>query len=297
MKYLKFTDPGELAGILQDGSPAVRPELVDDLLSPAALRKDHGNADREQRRAEMRKSVETTSPEELRSAHRSKTVAPPPPPPRRDLEDTRDVMPPPSPLEETRAFFETPLARSQPGASNIMPLPAIEDTLRKGEAKPFGETQVSLRLASGKRRLLALLLDAVVVLSMVVVPGLLGLFGDAVSTADWLDPDDVTILLMQGKLTIPLIALVLLMVLFSAVSHGLMGRSLGKLICGLEVVRKKTGARAGFARATVRAFLSLLSLLLGGAGYLWLIVDRRARTFHDYLTGTVVIVSASRPPS
>jgi uncharacterized RDD family membrane protein YckC len=178
--------------------------------------------------------------------------------------------------------------------SEILPLPPVEDTVRPDDIRPYGETKVILRLASGMRRSGALAIDAFIILTIVMVPGLLGLFGDEFSTANWLDPDDVSLLLMNGDLTIPLVAIVLLTVLFSAVSHGVMGRSIGKLIMGLELVRKKTGERVGFVRAIVRAFVALFSLLLGGAGYLWLIVDRRARTLHDHLTGTVVVVTSSR---
>ena len=281
--------PGELAGIVDKLPPPARPELVDDLMSPAALR----TQEREHRRAELRKSVETTSPEELRSMRR-----PPPPPPMEPLgiEPTKHVPAPGQRLEETRALVENPLPRSSLSApiSDILPLPAIEDTARRADARPFGQTQVILQLASGTKRALAIALDAFILLAVVAVPGLLGVFGEGFSTANWLDPDDVSLLLMRGDLTIPLVLLVVLGLISSAIGHAVGGRSLGKLAFGLEVVRKKTGQPIGPVRAVLRAFLSLFSVALGGAGYLWLLVDRRGRTFHDYFCGTVVVISSSR---
>jgi hypothetical protein len=45
----------------------------------------------------------------------------------------------------------------------------------------------------------------------------------------------------------------------------------------------------------------VIGLLMMGLGYLWLIVDRRSRALHDWLSGTIVVVSSSRrelaPPS
>ncbi len=289
--------PGELAGLARgrrDGPPA-RPELVDDLMSPAATRRpttgggkptgrtlprpepslldvlfdEPSERDpRDARRLEMRQSNETTNPEELRE---------------------RLIR-----LEQTHALIDNPLSHPAgiSGISNLIPVPSTpEVTAPRVEV---GETRIQLRLASGKRRLLALVIDSVVLLALVAVPLLLGVFGDRLASADWLDPDDVGVMLVQGNLTLPLVLLFGLMLISSALSHGLAGRSLGKLVCGLELVRKKTGARTGMPRAIVRAVLSLFSVLLGGAGYLWLILDRRARTFHDHLTGTVVVVASSR---
>lgn len=293
--------PGELAGLVNDGPS--RPELVDDLLSnlppktatPTSREESWGDEepieqtrpvdelirDRELRRAQMRHPAETTSPESLRDLRiPDGTTAP---------EQVPDRGPP---LEETRAFVETPLGGGRPD-SVMVPLVGSEDTsdLPSADVLPRGPTagKNKLELASGLRRTLALVIDGLVVLAIVTVPLLLGLFGEGPATANWLEPDDVGSMLVQGDLTIPLICLTVLVLVFSALSHGLTGRSLGKLICGLSVVRKKTGAQIGMGRAVARAFLTLLSLGLGGAGYLWLIVDRRARTWHDYLTGTVVV--------
>lgn len=299
--------PGELAGLMNGGRS--RPELVDDLLSNGpkqsrtpAFRDDDESIDRtrpveglfrdnrELDRAQMQQPVDQTSPDSLRDLQiPSKPTEP---------DQAPGAKPP---LEETRAFVEMPLAPDRPDSVLLPMAGSPEDTseLPSPEVSPRGPTAgvMKLELASGTRRALALLIDGVVVLAVVAVPLLLGLFGDAPATADWIEPDDVGTMLIQGDLTIPLVCLVVLILVFSALSHGLTGRSFGKLICGLEVVRKKTGDRITMGRSVARAFLTLLSLMLGGAGYLWLIVDRRARTFHDYLTGTIVVRSSSRPVS
>jgi uncharacterized RDD family membrane protein YckC len=303
--------PGELAGLMARGEEGLsRPELVDDLLSPVSARKpsSEGIGDtrqveelREHRRAAMRKSVETTSPENLASLL----------PPEvydgrdrdgrdlRDRQDTRRPDPPKPPLEETHALIENPLFAPMPDvASAIIPSPrgktTASDPLVPRTADPAGEERIHLTIAPAWRRALALIVDSVVVASLIVAPVLLGAFGSALTTVDWIDPDEVGPLILSGDLFLPAIALVVVALVFSALSHGLSGRSLGKMITGLELVVFRTGKRAGMARATIRALLSLACALAGGAGYLWILVDRRSRTLHDVLTGTIVVVASSR---
>lgn len=162
------------------------------------------------------------------------------------------------------------------------------------ESAPAPEGQLSWSVASGKRRFFALLLDGVLVSSMIFVPMLMGVFGEKIATAALYDPDDLSQLLVQGELTLPIVCFLVLMLLFSALSHALAGRSLGKLALGLEIVHKKTGARPGKGRSILRTVLSIFSLALGGIGYFWLLLDRRARTLHDLMTGTMVVQSSSK---
>jgi uncharacterized RDD family membrane protein YckC len=159
-------------------------------------------------------------------------------------------------------------------------------------AAPDGE--IRLQLASGTRRAIALVIDAAVVLAVVAVPMSLGIFGKQVSPSAFLDPDDLSALVMSGALTRPLAALFVLIFVGSAASHAFAGRTIGKLLTGLELIARKTGRRPGPVRSVLRALFQVGGLLCMGAGYAWLIVDRRARAFHDVLTGTAVVVSSTR---
>jgi uncharacterized RDD family membrane protein YckC len=85
-----------------------------------------------------------------------------------------------------------------------------------------------------------------------------------------------------------------LVLLLSTLFHGLLGRSPGKLLVGSRVVVRKNGDRPSLLRSGIRAVLSLLSLGLIGAGYLWVIVDREKRTFHDLIARTDVVCGPAR---
>ncbi|OGR07215.1 MAG: hypothetical protein A2341_11105 [Deltaproteobacteria bacterium RIFOXYB12_FULL_58_9] len=66
------------------------------------------------------------------------------------------------------------------------------------------------------------------------------------------------------------------------------GRTIGRSLAGTVLVRA-CGHRLGWTIITARAIASVFSLALFGAGFLWAIVDRQHRTWHDLLTGTVVV--------
>jgi uncharacterized RDD family membrane protein YckC len=85
-----------------------------------------------------------------------------------------------------------------------------------------------------------------------------------------------------------------LILLLSTLFHGLLGRSPGKLLVGSRVVVRKNGDRPSLLRSGIRAVLSLISLGLIGAGYLWVIVDREKRTLHDLIARTDVVCGPGR---
>jgi uncharacterized RDD family membrane protein YckC len=100
--------------------------------------------------------------------------------------------------------------------------------------------------------------------------------------------------LIGGAMLLPAIAFVVLVIVSSSLSHALAGRSLGKLVTGLELVEKSTGRRPTLLRTVIRAVVGVLGSIIFGMSYLWLIVDRRSRTLHDVITGTIAVVSSSR---
>ncbi|MBX2811422.1 MAG: RDD family protein [Myxococcales bacterium] len=72
----------------------------------------------------------------------------------------------------------------------------------------------------------------------------------------------------------------------------LLGRTLGQLIFGLRIIRTTTGMSSSRPRALVRCLLGTVGFLLFGAGYVWMLVDVRNRTWHDILTDTVIVQAA-----
>ncbi len=70
--------------------------------------------------------------------------------------------------------------------------------------------------------------------------------------------------------------------------HGLTGQTVGKLALGIKVV-KRDGDTIGFARATVRYFSSIISMLCVGLGFVWIVFDDRKQGWHDKMAGSFVV--------
>ncbi|WP_083250684.1 RDD family protein [Acidihalobacter aeolianus] len=68
--------------------------------------------------------------------------------------------------------------------------------------------------------------------------------------------------------------------------HG--GQTLGMKAWRIRLV-SDDGKPIGWTRATLRFFLSILSWLLLGTGFLWSLVDREKRCLHDILSHTRLI--------
>lgn len=67
------------------------------------------------------------------------------------------------------------------------------------------------------------------------------------------------------------------------------GRSIGKLVTGLQVVRSD-GMDASVTRIALRQTLGyLLTAATLGIGFVWCVFSSKGRTLHDYLTDTIVV--------
>ncbi len=71
-------------------------------------------------------------------------------------------------------------------------------------------------------------------------------------------------------------------------THG--GQTLGMQAWRLRVEHENGGSLT-WKLALMRFFCALLSWLPIGAGYLWIIVDRRSLAWHDWLSGTMVVLT------
>lgn len=84
-----------------------------------------------------------------------------------------------------------------------------------------------------------------------------------------------------------LISLCLLGVSYFTVLHSWGGQTLGKLIVGIRVDAAEGGLLPP-GRSFLRTVGYLLSALPLGAGFLWLVLDREQRCWHDRLAGSRV---------
>lgn len=77
-------------------------------------------------------------------------------------------------------------------------------------------------------------------------------------------------------------------IVYFAGAWWIFGRTLGEAVFGLRVVRSD-GRRVGLGRSLIRFLFMTLGLTLLGLGYLWMLVDRRRRTWGDIVARTVVV--------
>lgn len=75
----------------------------------------------------------------------------------------------------------------------------------------------------------------------------------------------------------------------------LLGQSLGKILTGLNIV-KKDGTAPSLGILCLRHLLGYpLTLLTLGLGFLFAVMNKRGRALHDYLAGTIVIYARKEP--
>jgi uncharacterized RDD family membrane protein YckC len=160
-------------------------------------------------------------------------------------------------------------------------------------ADPFGRAaptapHPAVAPPSHLRRLVAFLVDGVVVLALGVLVLAVALSGVA--------SDDPTIV---ERVLVGLLAYAVAATLFAPVCMALLGgRTLGKALVGLRVVRED-GSPCSFGRALVREVLvkglvlGAASAITGGLAFLadaiWPLIDDRRRALHDLVSGTRVV--------
>lgn len=76
---------------------------------------------------------------------------------------------------------------------------------------------------------------------------------------------------------------------YLSLTHYLCGKTFGMMLTNTRIVDATTLKPATGGQAVLRAVGYFVAALPFGAGFLWLVVDRRRRGLHDYLSGTVVM--------
>ncbi len=214
------------------------------------------------------------------------------PPPRRDDTPVPRAKPARNrvPLEETRALMLEPRDETRPPrVTPNAPTDPLAIAPDDAAAAPVPAITLRLELGGTGRRALGAVVDALVILALLQGIALLGVFGDRLAVWLPLDPERLAAAALDGQLGLPFLALAMLIFTWSAASHAALGRSIGKMLTGLEVVQRATGQPIGVGRAILRAALTPISVAVAGAGYFLSILDAQHRTLHDVLAGTVVV--------
>lgn len=138
-----------------------------------------------------------------------------------------------------------------------------------------------MRYATPGRRLLALLIDTLLLLFLLRLFHFLPLL---------LDP---TLILARGDIAapgaLPWPLLLLAAMLLSALLWKCCAGTPGKLLAGVQVIALRSGSAPGIAQGLVRFAGYGLSLLPAALGFFWILRDPRRQGFHDKLSRTLVI--------
>jgi uncharacterized RDD family membrane protein YckC len=78
-------------------------------------------------------------------------------------------------------------------------------------------------------------------------------------------------------------------VAYYAILEGTRGQTVGKMAVGIKVVDADTGGFIGIPRGIGRYFARILSAIVLGLGYLWMLWDARKQCWHDKLVRSVVV--------
>ncbi len=76
---------------------------------------------------------------------------------------------------------------------------------------------------------------------------------------------------------------------------GARGQTIGKRVTGIRVIDFDTGGRIGYGGALIRWVGRILSGLILGLGYLWMLWQPEKQCWHDTLAGDVVVPESAYP--
>jgi uncharacterized RDD family membrane protein YckC len=130
------------------------------------------------------------------------------------------------------------------------------------------------------RRLAAILYDAFLVLPLVMAAVALATLITVLVTGDSGDDYSATL----HPVVVQALALGCIM-LFFGYFWRLNGQTLGMQAWRLRL-RNLRGGTVSYRQVALRCLGACLSIAALGLGYLWCLVDREGRTWHDYLSGT-----------
>ena len=176
------------------------------------------------------------------------------------------------------AELGAPLADEKP-----KPAPTVAPV--EGPPTPTAES----RLASLVRRWLAIVIDgfivAVFTVMLLLAGGALAPLDAAIASADEAAVSQAFANFQSNTLLVNLVVSavynVLLMVWFN-------GRTLGKMMLRLRVVKKR-GGRITLLDALLRNVFGYMISQIFLLGYLWALFDKEKQTWHDKIAGTVVV--------
>lgn len=142
------------------------------------------------------------------------------------------------------------------------------------------------RAAGFVTRLLAYVMDAVIVAGMIALGGWIAVLLD--NLLDTFGIETRAALAAIYVFVIPVIA-----ALYYVVFWSLTGRTVGKWFMGLKVVNPD-GHPPSIGRSFARLFGYLVSAVVFWLGYVWVLVDPQRKAWHDHMANTFVVYDYRR---
>jgi uncharacterized RDD family membrane protein YckC len=153
--------------------------------------------------------------------------------------------------------------------------------------KQFPETASDVSPAPLIRRLTAMLYDSLIVIALMMITT--GIY--KVIQASILGADKLRELTESGKMdTDPLLSSILFIVLylFFAYFWTRTGQTLGMQVWHIRV-QSQSGVSISWSQALLRFMMAWVSILAFGLGYLWVLIDKKKRSWHDIFSMTEVV--------
>ncbi|MDO6515082.1 RDD family protein [Neptuniibacter sp. 2_MG-2023] len=141
-------------------------------------------------------------------------------------------------------------------------------------SRSFKETYSDIKVASPIKRLGAFVYDMMLIIALLMV-------STGIITMGFNQGESVQGPLFQSFLFI-------LVYLFLSFFWMRNGQTLGMLAWRLRV-QTTEGERLNAKQCLLRYIVGILSLLAGGAGFLWMFINKQKMTWHDIASGTHVI--------
>ena len=127
---------------------------------------------------------------------------------------------------------------------------------------------------------------------LVVIAGILALGGWIAVLADNL-LEQLNIEARVGLGTIYVVLIPFIVAFYFVMFWSLTGRTIGKWLLGLRVV-STDGHTPTIGRSLLRVVGYVISAIVFWAGYLWVLVDKNRRAWHDHMASTWVVYDYSR---
>jgi len=139
-------------------------------------------------------------------------------------------------------------------------------------------------------RLVAYLVDGAIVIAVAVI--LLLVVGAVFIGGTSMSTDGETLLVGPGAVlatVLLMVGVLFLVLLYFPVFWARGGQTPGMWLFGLRIVRDLDGGRIGWGTAFLRMLGLYASSSVFYLGFIWILVDKRRRGFHDLIAGTVVV--------